>query len=415
MRRTYTSLLAERQFSSLFLTQVFTVLATSITSLFLGTIVHTATGSPLLTSFAMFAPSLANLIGAAGFMSMADSTSPRWSMFLLQIAVAVCVGAQAFGVPLWMRFVLLIAGGAATSISAGLRLGLINRTVRNEGYVNARSLLNLSNGAVQALGFAFGAVLLRVVSAAVMFTTLGILLTLGALVVLLGVRTSPSPGVSADARRAGLTKTHEVNTWALRHSRVRTLLLTLWIPNGIIVGGESLFIPYADHHAGYLLSAGAAGMLLGDLMVGRWLSERSRQKISVPQRVLLAAPYLAFCLTIPWLPAALLVFLASLGFSASLGLQEQLVATTPQECAGQVQGLESSGRIAAQGVFALVAGAVAELLEPGLTISILAAISLIITTILTVGLRRTARSLPASDDSAAGLPARLDRQTRTNS
>lgn len=386
MKYTYTSLLSQRQFSTLFFTQVATVLATSVTGLYLGTIVNDATGSPLLTSFAIFAPSLANIIGAAGFMSVADSGSPKRYMCWLQGAVAVCVAIQAFELPIWMRFVLLTAGGFATSISAGLRLGLISRTVGTDGYATARSLLNLTNGTMQVLGFAFGAVLIQVVPAETTFLVLGALLALGALLVLIGVQSRPA--VPADSGLAGFARTRAVNAWAFRTPKVRTLLLMLWIPNGIVVGGESLFIPYAGENAGYLLSAGAAGMLLGDLAVGRLLSKRIRHLINIPQRLLLAAPYLLFFIEIPWAPAAVLVFTASLGFSASLGLQERLIAVTPEERAGQVQGLESSGRVAAQGVFALLAGATAEVLDPGFTISLFAALSLVITATLTLILRR---------------------------
>lgn len=380
----YLSLLRERQFGSLFGTQVTNVLATSISGLYLGTVVNAATGSTFLTSFAMFAPSLANLLGAASLMSLADTSSPRALMTALQLLSAICMGAQALPLPLWMRFVLLIFSGLLAAISGGLLLGLVATSVGRNNYAMARSLLNLTNGAMQICGFAFGGVLIQILAPPPMFVGLGILMSLGACIVLWGIAPTPRSGTQTDKahRSTGFATTLAVNKWALRHPHVRVLLLALWVPNGIVVGAESLFIPYAHDNAGYLLAAGAVGMLFGDLVVGRWLRSDTRNRINLYQRVLLAAPYLIFFIELPWTIAALLVLIASLGFSASLGLQERLVAYIPQDRIGQIQGLESSGRLAAQGIFALAAGGTAELLGAGYTITVFGALSLLVTATL---------------------------------
>ncbi|MGN8343730.1 MFS transporter [Pseudomonas sp. SMV71] len=386
----YLSLLRERQFGSLFATQVTNVLATSISGLYLGTVVDAATGSTFLTSFAMFAPSLASLLGAASLMSLADTSSPRALMTALQLLSAICMGAQALPLPLWMRFVLLIFSGLLAAISSGLQLGLVVTSVGRDNYAMARSLLNLTNGAMQICGFAFAGALIQFVDPPPMFVALGILMALGACVVLWGIPPTPRPGIEPGIvrRSTGFAATQAVNKWALRHPNVRVLLLALWVPNGIVVGAESLFIPYAHDNAGYLLAAGAVGMLFGDLMVGRWMRSDTRSRINLYQRVLLAAPYLIFFIELPWMVAALLVLLASLGFSASLGLQERLVAHIPQDRIGQVQGLESSGRLAAQGIFALAAGGTAELLGAGYTITLFGALSLLVTASLMPRLAR---------------------------
>ncbi|WP_397458492.1 MFS transporter [Pseudomonas asplenii] len=380
----YLALLRERQFGSLFATQVTNVLATSVSGLYLGTLVNAATGSTFLTSFAMFAPSLANLLGAASLMSLADTSSPRALMTALQLMSALCMGAQALPLPIWARFMLLIFSGLLAAISGGLQLGLVATSVERQHYAMARSLLNLTNGAVQICGFAFGGMLIQIVDSSWMFTALGLLMMLGTCIVLWGIGSNARPHARSTgaSRSTGFAATLAVNQWALRHTDIRVLLLALWVPNGIIVGAESLFIPYAHGNAGYLLAAGAVGMLFGDLVVGRWLCAETRNKINIYQRVLLAAPYLVFFLELPWILAALLVLIASLGFSASLGLQERLVALTPQDRVGQVQGLESSGRLAAQGFFALAAGGTAEVLGVGLTMTIFAVLSLGVTATL---------------------------------
>ena len=112
-------------------------------------------------------------------------------------------------------------------------------------------------------------------------------------------------------------------------------MLNLWVPNGLIVGCEALFISYTPDHAGVLLAAGSAGMLLGDLMVGRLLSADQRRRYAFALR-LLAVPYLLFAANPPTLVAMAAVFVASAGFAATLPLQEQLLALTPDPVRGQV-------------------------------------------------------------------------------
>ena len=65
---------------------------------------------------------------------------------------------------------------------------------------------------------------------------------------------------------------------ALRSPVTRPLYIALWVPNGLIVGCESLFVPYghagSGGHgavAGWLFAATAAGMMAGDLLVGRFV------------------------------------------------------------------------------------------------------------------------------------------------
>jgi predicted MFS family arabinose efflux permease len=93
---------------------------------------------------------------------------------------------------------------------------------------------------------------------------------------------------------------------------------------------RALFVPYAGHHAGWLFASGAAGMLLGDIVVGRFLTEAVRERLVGPLRILLAVPYLGFA-TAPTLPlACVLAFVASIGFAASLPLQERLIPAPTQ-------------------------------------------------------------------------------------
>ncbi|MGN6688256.1 MAG: MFS transporter [Actinomycetales bacterium] len=146
---------------------------------------------------------------------------------------------------------------------------------------------------------------------------------------------------------------------------VRPIYLMMWVPNGLIVGCEAVFVPYAGQHAGWLFGAAAAGMLVGDIVVGRFVHDPRRDRLVIPLRVLLAAPFIAFWLHPPLWLACLLAALAASGYSAALPIQERLVAHTPPEARGQVFGLASTGLMLGQAAGALVAGTVAQALGGG--------------------------------------------------
>ena len=80
--------------------------------------------------------------------------------------------------------------------------------------------------------------------------------------------------------------------------------------------------------------------------------------------------------------------IASVGYSASLLLQDRLVRLVPDELSGQALGLASSGTLAMQGVGAAIAGAVAQWTSPGTAMAAMAATSLVVTLLLAPGLRQ---------------------------
>ncbi|MGA9102040.1 MAG: hypothetical protein WB409_08415, partial [Aeromicrobium sp.] len=103
---------------------------------------------------------------------------------------------------------------------------------------------------------------------------------------------------------------------------------------------------------------------------------------------LLAAPFLAFFWQPSLLLATLLTGAACIGYAATLGQQELLVRLVPSTLSGQVLGTESALRVTCQGLGAAVAGTLAELIQPGAAITLLALASLLVSAGLTPALRR---------------------------
>ncbi|GAA2635612.1 MFS transporter [Streptomyces axinellae] len=382
--RTYTELFKTPEFAPLFGTSALHVAGQTVSGLALGTLIYGATGSPLLSSLAMFGPSLAQLIGATTLLSAADRLPPRAAMSALPLVFGLGTALQAVpGLPVWASFCVLLALGVLASLGGGVRYGLLNEVLSREGYLLGRSVFNMATGITQICGFALGGVLVALLSPrGTLLAGAGLYLA-GAAVARFGLGHRPP----RQAGRASVADTRRDNSllWSVRSRRY--VYLALWVPNGLVVGCESLYVPYAPRDAGLLFACGAVGMLAGDTVVGRFVPRWWRQRLAAPLLLLLALPFLLFALR-PALPlACALVTLATVGFAAGLVLQERLMELTPEELSGHALGLHSSGMLAMQGVGAALAGALAERTSAATAMTVMAAFSLAVTLSLAPGLR----------------------------
>ncbi|WP_062357657.1 hypothetical protein [Herbidospora yilanensis] len=382
--RTYRELFATKEFAPLFATSTLQVVASTIGNLALGTLVFEATGSPLLSALAMFGPLLAQVVGATLLMSAADRLPPRMALSGLAVVFGLGAAAQAVpDLPIAVRFAVLVVVGVVASVGGGVRYGLLNEILTRDGFLLGRSVLNMAIGGSQIAGFATGGLLVALLTPVQTLLISAVLEFVAALVVLLGLSKRP-PRASG---RPSVAQTWRGNSrlWASRPRRY--VLLALWVPNGLIVGCESLFVSYDPGRAGVLFAFAAFGMLIGDTLVGRFVPAGWRQRLGAPMRLLLAVPYLVFFTDPPIGVAVAAVTLASVGYAASLLLQERLMALTPDELSGHALGLNGSGMMVMQGVGAAVAGAVAQFSSPALAMTVMGVASVAVTLALAPGLR----------------------------
>ncbi|MEJ2855344.1 MULTISPECIES: MFS transporter [unclassified Saccharothrix] len=386
--RSYRSLFRAPEFTPFLLSFAGFAAAQTIGGLALGTLVFRATGSPFLSAMSMFGPQLAQLVGGMVLLSAADRVPPRAILTGLGLAFAAVTAVLALPLPLWAVFAVLLLQGLIASLGGGVRGGLLTEILSKDGYVLGRSVYNMLWGLVQVTGFATGGVLLTVLSPRTCLLLAAALYALSALVTRLGLTARPPRAKG----RPSVSATWRTNTLLLS-SRPRVLTyLGLWVPNGLVVGGDSLYVSYAPHAAGTLYACGALGMFAGDLAVGRLVPPALRPRLATPLRLLLAAPYLFFVLQPGVVLSAVAVTVASVGFAASLVLQERLMSLTPDDLAGQALGLHGTGMVAFQGVGVLLAGTLAQLTTPGTAITLMAAASVAVTlTLAALGRRVPAR------------------------
>ncbi|MFD0168410.1 MFS transporter [Streptomyces decoyicus] len=409
--RSYRTLFRTPEFTPFLLSFAAHAAAQTIGGLALGTLVFRATGSPLLSAVSMFGPQLAQLLGATFLLSGADRLPPRAILSGLALAFAVGTAVLALpGLPVAAVFAVVMAQGLIASLGGGVRAGLLNEILPKDGYVLGRSVFNMLWGLMQVAGFATGGALLALLTPRTCLLLAAALYVLSALGTRLGLtarppRSSGRPSVSATWRTNALL-------WSSRPRRLT--YLGLWIPNGLVVGCDSLFVSYAPEAAGTLFACGALGMLVGDVTVGRLVPPALRPRLAVPLRLLLAAPYLFFVLQPGVALSAVATAVASVGYGASLVLQERLMSLTPDDLAGQALGLHFVGMSTLQGVGAALAGTVAQLTSPATAMTLLAAASVAVTLTLAALGRHEERqpAVPGTDPGVRLEPAVSDTPRR---
>ncbi|RKR86362.1 putative MFS family arabinose efflux permease [Micromonospora pisi] len=384
---TYRELFQVPEFRPLFLSVCAGMAASTLRGLALATLVYSATGSPLLSALSLFGSHFAQVIGALTLLSVADRMPPRVAMVALAVIQAVGTLALALpGMPVWGLFVVIGVMGLVGSVGGGVRWGLLGEITPGDDYILARSVFNMSVGAMQISGFALGGLLLTLTTPRVVLVMAAALCLAAALVARFGLLRRPPRATG----RPSVGETWRVNVLLWSGPARRYAYLAAWVPNGLVVGCEALFVPYDPDAAAVLFVAGALGMLTGDTVMGRFVRPEWRKRLLTPMQLLLGVPYLLFALS-PALPlAALAVAAASAGFSGGLLLQQRIVALTPQEVRGQALGLHSAGMLTMQAVGASVAGFVAQYVSTGNAMVVMGLLSITIALTLRPGLRATA-------------------------
>ena len=408
---TYRSLFTIREFRALFLNRCVVVISVAASGLAMATITYEATRSAVLSGLSLFGGPLVALIVSQFLLAWSDRVRPKVGLMGQMGAALISDALQLVpGMPWQARFGLLAIPYAAYAMFAGTRWVMVREIVPEGSYILARSLMNLAEGGMQVVGYGLGGLALLWLSPRGLFAVAALADLVSLVSVRFGVRDRPAPaagGTDASVVR----RTLAVNRRLLRSPVTRPLYLALWVPNGLVVGCESLFIPYgnaasAGHGwlAGLLFASTAAGAMTGDLVIGRFVPSGRRDRIIEPLRLLLAGPYLLFFLTPAPEIAVLIGFLAAAGYAASLPLQDRLIRHTDDAIQGQVLGLHMNGMMVGQAIGALVAGAVASFLPPATAMGAMAVASMAVTLLLVPGLRRSApaaRPVPAPVQGAA--------------
>ena len=372
----YGQVFAVGPFRALFGGTVLTIVATSLQMLGLSVLVYLATGSAWLSAVAYGAGFLPQVLGGVVLTSLADRLPTRPLIVtgcLIRAAVAVVLALVP--VPVVAMIGLVAAAAALQPLFSAAQSALLPHILTGDRYVLGRSVLNLASAGSQLAGLGVGGVLIAalgghraLLGAAVAQLLAGLIFAIG----LPGLR----PPTTDVARRWRLGDTWRGNAQLLANPRIRAILLMWWIPPALLGGAESLVVPYVAENgappasAGWVLAAMPAGMFLGDLIVGRFCTPATRERLVIPLLLLMGLPLLPLVAHLPLAVTAGLLGLASAGFAYQLGRQQAFLHAVPHQAKGLAFGLNSTGIMTGQGLGPIAAGAVASSLNAGPTMAL---------------------------------------------
>ncbi|WP_435128146.1 MFS transporter [Actinacidiphila sp. bgisy144] len=375
-RTTYREVLAEPCFRALFTSRALAVTADSLRISTFAVLVYATTNSPLLSGVAFGAGFLPQAFGATLLGALADRLPTRGLItggYLLECGAALLLALCAPPIAASLALIALVA--LLTPVFGGAANGLVAQTLTGDAYVVGRSLNNIASSVAQLAGLGLSGTAVALLGARRALLIGAVLYALAAGYARLALPRLPAPGAATPAAspvRASLSATAAL----LKARRPRRLLLAQWLPGAFVAGAEGQIVAYAaTRHlpsGGYalLMACLPVGMLVGDVIVGRFLPPATRERLVGPLIALMGLPLLLFA-TRPGLSAgALLLLLTGTGFSYGLGLQRPFLEALPTHSHSHAFSLLTSGTMTLQGLAPALFGALSTPLGPPLSLTL---------------------------------------------
>ena len=374
-RATFRQVLAVPVFRTVFLTRALAIGADTLRTVALSVLVFTATGSALLGAMTFGASFLPQVVGGLIIGALPDLVRPRLLIvtgYTLEAAAATVLAVG--GMPVWASLLLVAGIGCLAPVFNGTAGRLTADVLSGDAFVVGRGLFQLASSAAQIIGMAGGGL-----AVAFMGPHTALLLTAGCHAVAAVWAWLALPDLPAPGRQSELSLVRQSFHGArelLVDPVVRRLMYANWLPPALVIGGESLLIPYAaltgfpNGSAGLVLACIPVGMFVGNLIVTRVLAPRSRER-AVPLLVaLLGLPLVPFAFEVHVVVAGILMAFMGAGFAFGVGLQGRFRDALPDDARGQAFGLLSTGLMTFQGVGPLVFGGLTEVVPVGVAMAL---------------------------------------------
>ncbi|MEV7115020.1 MFS transporter [Streptomyces anulatus] len=376
-RATYREVLAEPRFRLLFSTRAVAITADALRITTFSVLVFSSTGSALLSAVAFGIGFIPQLFGSLLLGSLADRLPPRALItggYALTCATALLLALVRMPVAASLGVVALVS--LATPVFHGASSRLVAQSLEGDAYVLGRSLNNIAGAGAQLFGLALGGAAVAALGPRRALAVSAVLYLGCALAIRIRLpRSLPgefggapgSAGGDGGAVRASLQGAGLL----LRGRTVRRLMLAQWLPVALVAGAEGLIVAYAGERRfgpgwyAVLMGCLPVGMLVGDLLVGRFLRPRARERLVVPLVALAGLPLIGFAAEPGVGVSSCLLLLSGLGYAYGLGLQRPFLDALPQDGQGQAFGLLGSGSMTLQGIGPVCMGAVAAVTGTG--------------------------------------------------
>ncbi|MFG3441283.1 MFS transporter [Nonomuraea sp. NPDC047897] len=407
---TYGEVIAISEFRALWYGQGLSLLGDQLAQVALAVLVYDRTGSPLATAAVYALTYLPSIVGGPVLAGLADRFARRGVMLACDLARAALVSVMALpGMPFWLLCGLVFLVVLLSAPFSAARAALLPEVLEGDRYVVGSALQNMTNQAVQMLGFAAGGAVIAGMGpyralALDAATFLG-----SALILVTGVRRRPA--ASSDGPKASMwTTTRAGARLVFGDRRLRTLVLFAWLC-GFYILPEGLAAPYAARLytgtlpvpviTGLLMAAMPLGTVVGAFVFSRFVAPSRRLRMMGWLATLSCLPLVVTALRPPLAVVLAAWVLSGIGGAYQLAANAAFVQRVPAERRGQAFGLVQSGLMAVQGAGILLGGLAAERLGPEPVIALAGVVGVVCAVALALVWAESRRD----KDARAGAPA----------
>ncbi|MFC6081123.1 MFS transporter [Sphaerisporangium aureirubrum] len=389
---TYGEVIAIGEFRALWGGQCLSLLGDQLAQVALALLVYDRTRAPLATAAVYALTYLPPIIGGPFLAGLADKYARRHIMIVCDLARAALVGLMAVpDMPFFVLCALVFLVVLLSSPFTAARAALLPEILEGDRYVAGSALQNMTNQAVQMLGFAAGAGLIAAIGAHYGLALDAATFLASALIIALGVRRRPPPEPDGSV---------PVSMWAMTKSgarlvfgdrRLRVLVLFAWLC-GFYVLPEGIAVPYAATFSrdpqtvtlltGLLMAAMPTGTVIGAFFFGRCVTPTRRLRAMGWMAMLSCAPLIGCAMRPPVAVVLALWALAGFGGAYQLAANAAFVQCVPANRRAQAFGLVQSGLLGVQGIGILIGGAAAQALGPEPVVALAGAAGLSVAALL---------------------------------
>jgi MFS family permease len=374
---------AVREFTFLWLAQVFSVAGDQLAAVGVAVLVFDRTNSPAWTALTYAMTFLPDLFGGALLAGLADRFPRRRVMVACDVARAVLVGIMAIsGQPIVSLIVLLIAVQLLASPFLAARSAVLPAVLTGDRFVASVIITRVTVQLGQVVGFAVGAAIVASVGTGTALVVDAGTFVISAILVRAGSRLHRPPSAAGGAATSWWGTIRAGFALVARDRTLRSLVGLACVCGAYVVP-EGLAVPYATQiHAGtqavgWLMAASPAGMVAGMLLLQR-LPPEARKRLLGP----LAVASCAMLLPTGFAPilggAVALWFLSGVASAYNMITNATFIQAVPDHSRGQAVGLAQAALRVAQGIGIVGSGLLAEILTPSLVVALAAGLGVLL-------------------------------------
>ena len=327
-------------------------------------LVYDRTGSTALAATTYALTFLPWLVGTPLLSAVGDRFPRRSVLVWCDVIRALLVLAMVLpGLPTVAILCLLAAVSLLAPPSDSTWSALLADVLSGDRYVVGSALSNVSSQLAQVVGFSLGGLLVALLRPRGVLVFDAATFLFSALLLRGLVQARP---VEAAAPAGDHGRWREGPRLVAREPMLRFLVLLAWVTAAFAIAPEGLAVAVVRQHGGsavdvgLLTAAQPIGVVVGMLVVSRWVAPHRRLRLLLPLALLSVAPLTASAV-VPGLESLFALWaLAGVGAALSLPSAAAFVAAVPAPLRARAFGVAQSGLAIIQGVGLIVVGLAAE-------------------------------------------------------